>query len=70
MEQKMGNINNGDFRIKEYMGSVAVHSQVRKIKKESEQIIDWSPEMRPLLRDFSTSSKHHLSSSPLGSVAH
>ncbi|KAE8662249.1 hypothetical protein F3Y22_tig00113716pilonHSYRG00064 [Hibiscus syriacus] len=63
--------NNGSssscFRGKEDMGSVAIHSQVRKIKLESEQIIDGSPgqpEMRHALREIS----RHQSSrpSPLG----
>ncbi|XVF09415.1 hypothetical protein REPUB_Repub07fG0090900 [Reevesia pubescens] len=66
MEQKMGNNNSNNFRGKEAMGSVAVHSQVRKIKQESEQIIDWSPaqpEMRPVLREIS---RQQLSRSPLG----
>ncbi|XVE58897.1 hypothetical protein DITRI_Ditri04bG0205700 [Diplodiscus trichospermus] len=54
MEQKIGNYKS-DFKgkVKEDMDIVAVHSQVRKIKKESQQIIDWSPgqpEMRIVLR--------------------
>ncbi|XP_022736725.1 uncharacterized protein LOC111289722 [Durio zibethinus] len=58
--------NNSNFRGKEDMGTVAVHSQVRKIKQESEQIIDRShglPEMRPVLREIS---RQQLSRSPLG----
>ncbi|KAG2667720.1 hypothetical protein I3760_15G128700 [Carya illinoinensis] len=42
-----------------------VHSQVRKIKQESEKIIDWSPgqpEMRPALREIT----RQISRSPLG----
>ncbi|KAG6673077.1 hypothetical protein I3842_16G093200 [Carya illinoinensis] len=42
-----------------------VHSQVRKIKQESEKIIDWSPEqpeMRLVLREI----QRQLSRSPLG----
>ncbi|KAG2664751.1 hypothetical protein I3843_16G096000 [Carya illinoinensis] len=42
-----------------------VHSQVRKIKQESEKIIDWSPEqpeMRLVLREI----QRRLSRSPLG----
>ncbi|XWS48224.1 hypothetical protein CRYUN_Cryun13aG0055800 [Craigia yunnanensis] len=65
MEQKMSN-NNSEFKGKEHMGTVAVHSQVRKIKQESEQIIDWSPgqpEMRSVLRDIS---RQQLSRSRLG----
>ncbi|EOY21428.1 hypothetical protein QUC31_007303 [Theobroma cacao] len=66
LEQKMGNNNNnGNFKAKEDMG-VAVHSQVRKIKHELEQSIDWSPgqpEMRPVLREIS---RHQLSRSRLG----
>ncbi|XWS37549.1 hypothetical protein CRYUN_Cryun19dG0053000 [Craigia yunnanensis] len=66
MVQRMSNNYNSDFKGKEDMGSVAVHSQVRKIKQESEQIIDWSPgqpEMRPVLREIS---RQQLSRSPLG----
>ena len=61
----MGNDYNSDFKGKEGMGTVAVHSQVRKIKQESEQIIDLSPapEMRPVLREIS---RQQLSPSPLG----
>ena len=65
MAHKMGN-NNSDFKGKEDLGTVAVHIQVRKIKQESEQIIDWSPaqpEMRPVLREIS---RQQLSRSPLG----
>ncbi|XVE63940.1 hypothetical protein DITRI_Ditri07aG0061000 [Diplodiscus trichospermus] len=62
----MDNNYNRDFKAKEEKGTVAVHSQVKKIKKESEQIMDWSsgqPEMRPALREIS---RHQLSPSPLG----
>ncbi|XP_057443468.1 uncharacterized protein LOC130735535 [Lotus japonicus] len=44
---------------------VPIHSQVRKIKQESEKVVDWSPgqpEMRPVLRDIS----RQISRSPLG----
>ncbi|KAJ1390724.1 hypothetical protein SESBI_02951 [Sesbania bispinosa] len=44
---------------------VPVHSQVRKIKQESEKILDWSPgqsEIRPVLREIS----RQISRSPLG----
>lgn len=60
------NKNNSDFRVGEE--TVAVHSQVRKIKKELEEIIDWSvPEMKPvLIRESSSNSRHRLSPSPLG----
>ncbi|KAK8657088.1 hypothetical protein V6N13_035345 [Hibiscus sabdariffa] len=34
------NNNGSNFRGKEEMGSVAIHSQVQRIKQESEQIID------------------------------
>ncbi|KAF1886434.1 hypothetical protein Lal_00045666 [Lupinus albus] len=40
---------------------VLIHSQVRKIKQESEKILDWSPgqpEIRPVFR--------RISRSPLG----
>ncbi|KAK8537014.1 hypothetical protein V6N13_041967 [Hibiscus sabdariffa] len=50
------NNNDSNFRGKEEMGSVAIHSQVQRTKQESEQIIDWSPgqpEMRPVLREIS-----------------
>ena len=42
-----------------------VHSQVRKIKQESEKILDWSPgqpEVRPVLREIT----RQISRSPLG----
>ncbi|KAK7358111.1 hypothetical protein VNO77_00032 [Canavalia gladiata] len=45
--------------------SVPVHSQVRKIKQESEKILDWSPgnpEIRPLFREIN----RQISRSPLG----
>jgi hypothetical protein len=45
--------------------SFPVHSQVRKIKQESGNIIDWlpgQPEMRPVLREIT----RQLSRSPLG----
>ncbi|KAK7825810.1 hypothetical protein CFP56_032725 [Quercus suber] len=48
-----------------HMGGLPVHSQVRKIKQESEKIIDWSPgqpEMRPVLREIT----RQISRSPLG----
>ncbi|KAJ9141569.1 hypothetical protein P3X46_032092 [Hevea brasiliensis] len=44
-----------------------VHSQVIKIKQESNKIVDSSPEqfeMRPVLRDITGG--RHLSRSPLG----
>ena len=44
---------------------VPIHSQVRKIKQESEKIIDLTPgqpEMRPALKEIS----RHISRSPLG----
>ncbi|MBA0800921.1 hypothetical protein Gohar_011326, partial [Gossypium harknessii] len=57
-----------DLKGKEERGRVAVHSQVRKIKQESdsEQIMDWAfgigqPEVRPV--------RHQLSRSPLGLTA-
>ncbi|KAJ7970251.1 mRNA,: RTFL01-09-C22 [Quillaja saponaria] len=56
-------INNSEEMI-EHVG-FPVHSQVRKIKQESEKIIDWSPgqpEMRPVLKEIS----RHISRSPLG----
>lgn len=52
----------------EEMG-VPVHSQVRKIKQESEKIIDWlpgKPEMRPVLREITMTTTKQLSRSPLG----
>jgi hypothetical protein len=45
--------------------SFPVHSQVRKIKQESGNIIDWlpgQPEMRPVLREIT----RQISRSPLG----
>ncbi|CAK8534292.1 unnamed protein product [Lathyrus sativus] len=44
---------------------ILIHSQVMKIKQESEKIYDWSfgqPEIRPALREFS----RQISRSPLG----
>ncbi|GKV05233.1 hypothetical protein SLE2022_346820 [Rubroshorea leprosula] len=53
----------GTKKGKEDMG-IPVHSQVRKIKQESEKIEDWpAPEMRPVLREIT---KQQLSRSPLG----
>ncbi|KAK9278236.1 hypothetical protein L1049_027798 [Liquidambar formosana] len=59
MEERKSNSYNNNNRGKEdgidYMGNIPVHSQVRKIKQESEKIIDWSPgqpEMRPPLREI------------------
>ncbi|XP_020205234.1 uncharacterized protein LOC109790487 [Cajanus cajan] len=46
---------------------VPIHSQVRKIKQESEKIIDWSPgkpEVRPVLREIGRD--RPISRSPLG----
>lgn len=77
MEQRINNDNNnrrmiygkedGDGLIhkEQHMGS-PVHSQVRKIKQESNKIMDWSPgqpEMRPALREIA---RQQLSRSPLG----
>ncbi|XP_058727337.1 uncharacterized protein LOC131598783 [Vicia villosa] len=42
-----------------------IHSQVMKIKQESEKIYDWSfdhPEIKPILREIS----RQISRSPLG----
>ncbi|KAE8736501.1 Pyrimidine 1 isoform 1 [Hibiscus syriacus] len=53
---ELNNDDDSNFSGKEDMSSVAIHSQVSKIKQESEQIIDWSPgqpEMRPVLREIS-----------------
>ncbi|MBA0713581.1 hypothetical protein Golax_012607 [Gossypium laxum] len=57
-----------ELKGKEERVRVAVHSQVRKIKQESdsEQIMDWAfgigqPEVRPV--------RHQLSRSPLGLTA-
>ncbi|RHN52309.1 hypothetical protein MtrunA17_Chr6g0479131 [Medicago truncatula] len=44
---------------------IPIHSQVMKIKQESEKIFDWSPgkpEIRPVLREIS----RRISRSPLG----
>jgi len=44
---------------------IPIHSQVMKIKQESEKIFDWSPdkpEIRPVLREIS----RRVSRSPLG----
>ncbi|KAH1086259.1 hypothetical protein GLYMA_07G104300v4 [Glycine max] len=44
---------------------VPIHSQVMKIRQESEKIVDWSPgkpEIRPVLREIS----RQISRSPLG----
>ncbi|KAK7314672.1 hypothetical protein VNO77_33199 [Canavalia gladiata] len=62
----MGNLKmnkDGNFSQK----GVPIHSQVRKIKQESEKILDldWSPvkpEIRPVLRELS----RQISRSPLG----
>ncbi|KAE8663947.1 hypothetical protein F3Y22_tig00112857pilonHSYRG00040 [Hibiscus syriacus] len=66
MESNNNNHDN-NLRGKEDTGNVAIHNQVRKIKQESEQIIDWSPgqpQMRPVLREIS---RHQISRrSPLG----
>ncbi|GMJ06632.1 hypothetical protein HRI_004332400 [Hibiscus trionum] len=77
MELKNNSSSSSHFRGKEDMGSVAIHSQVRKIKQESEQIIDGSPgqpETRPVLREISRQqvsrrSPLGLSGSPI-SVGH
>ncbi|KAK8569416.1 hypothetical protein V6N13_046473 [Hibiscus sabdariffa] len=69
--------SNSSSRRKEDMGSVPIHSQVRKIKQESEQIIDGSPgrlETRPVLKEISRNqisrrSPLGLSGSPI-SVGH
>ncbi|KAK7271184.1 hypothetical protein RJT34_26867 [Clitoria ternatea] len=48
---------------------VLVHSQVRKIKQESEDVFEWSPgkpEMKPVLREIS----RQISRSPLGISGH
>lgn len=44
---------------------VPIHSQVMKIRQESEKIVDWfpgKPEIRPVLREIS----RQISRSPLG----
>lgn len=64
--QKMENMKfnkDGSFSQK----GVPIHSQVRKIKQESEKIVDWSPgqpeiRFRPVLREIS----RQISRSPLG----
>ncbi|KAF7822194.1 uncharacterized protein G2W53_027649 [Senna tora] len=46
--------------------AIAIHSQVRKIKQESEKILDWSPsqpEIRPPLREIT---HRQIPRSPLG----
>ncbi|GLU12854.1 hypothetical protein SLE2022_295120 [Rubroshorea leprosula] len=59
-ENKIIGMNKG----KEDMG-IPVHSQVKKIKQESEKIEDrTSPEKRPELRE--TTAKQQLARSPLG----
>ncbi|KAM5570363.1 hypothetical protein ABKV19_011158 [Rosa sericea] len=67
MEKRNSN-NNRDMEGFEEMG-VPVHSQVRKIKQESEKVIDWlpgKPEMRPVLREITVTTTRQLSRSPLG----
>ncbi|KAL6178261.1 hypothetical protein ACLB2K_049780 [Fragaria x ananassa] len=67
MEKRNG-INNRDLEGFEEMG-VPVHSQVRKIKQESEKVIDrlpGKPEMRPVLREINVTTTRQLSRSPLG----
>lgn len=64
---KMENNNNEGERygLNEQKGGSPVHSQVRKIKEESEKIVDWlpgKPERRPVLREIT----RQLSRSPLG----
>ncbi|KAK9925717.1 hypothetical protein M0R45_022987 [Rubus argutus] len=61
-------MENRNMEGSEEMG-VPVHSQVRKIKQESEKIIDWlpgKPEMRPVLREITMTTTKQLSRSPLG----
>ncbi|CAL5186695.1 unnamed protein product [Lathyrus oleraceus] len=56
-------INNKDESLAQK--GILIHSQVMKIKQESEKIYDWSfgrPEVRPVLREFS----RQISRSPLG----
>lgn len=58
------NNNDGERYGSEQMGS-PIHSQVRKIKEESEKIVDWlpgKPERKPVLREIS----RQISRSPLG----
>ena len=66
MKNNSNNKKNGkEDGIEQHMGGLPVHSQVRKIKQESEKIIDWSPgqpEMRPVLREIT----RQISRSPLG----
>ncbi|CAL0332578.1 unnamed protein product [Lupinus luteus] len=48
---------------------VLIHSQVRKIKQESEKIVDLlhgQPAIRPVLREIS----RHIPRSPLGNSGH
>ncbi|KAF5730290.1 hypothetical protein HS088_TW20G00663 [Tripterygium wilfordii] len=65
MEQKRNSNNNYENQV----GLHPVHSQVRKIKQESEKntiIVDWlpgQPEMRPALREITS---RQISRSPLG----
>ncbi|KAK8518241.1 hypothetical protein V6N13_027715 [Hibiscus sabdariffa] len=60
-------MDNREFKGKEEMGSVAVHSQVRKIKQEShrDQIVDW-PHRQAEVRGGRHQHQHQLSPSPLG----
>ncbi|KAK8685218.1 hypothetical protein V6N13_041224 [Hibiscus sabdariffa] len=65
----MGKSCNCELKGKQEMGSVAVHSQVRKIKQESEA--DWpigQAEVKLRLRPAPAPAPHHyhLSRSPLG----
>ncbi|EXB45097.1 hypothetical protein L484_019322 [Morus notabilis] len=58
------NNNDGERYGSEQMGS-PIHSQVRKIKEESEKIVDWlprKPERKPVLREIT----RQISRSPLG----
>ncbi|KAE8709653.1 hypothetical protein F3Y22_tig00110328pilonHSYRG00088 [Hibiscus syriacus] len=67
MESKNNSSSSRYFIGKEDMGNVAIHSQVRKIKLESEQIIDGSPgqpEMRHAFREISPYQRSRPS--PLG----
>ncbi|CAL5186694.1 unnamed protein product [Lathyrus oleraceus] len=55
---------NNNYESFELKGNL-IHSQVMKIKQESEKIYDWSfgqPEIKPVLREIS----RHISRSPLG----
>ncbi|CAB4281423.1 unnamed protein product [Prunus armeniaca] len=66
MENRNSNNNNRQREDFEEMG-FPVHSQVRKIKQESEKIIDWlpgKPEMRPVLGEITMT--RQISRSPLG----